>query len=117
MSKFSRKFLGLMVIGLGLLTFSHVSFAAENENSLTGFLRNLFHYPVKATQETAAMTANTLSNTGEKVVSRAGESAADVLHADIPAAGRAVANTAVGGAQTAGQAVSETAQIPVKAAE
>ena len=56
---------------VGILSFSMVStsFAASDaENSVTGFLKRLFHYPVNATQETAGMTANTLQNAGEKVI-------------------------------------------------
>ena len=94
------------------------SFAAsDSENSLTGFFRKLFHYPVKATQETAGMTANTLQNTGEKVVAKTGENTAAVVTGDLAKTGQLVADPVVGSAQTVGQTASETVQIPVKAAE
>ena len=95
-----------------------ISFAAsDSENSVTGFFRRLFHYPVKATQETAGMTANTLQNTGEKVVSKTGENTAAVLTGDLSKTPNIVGDAAVGSAQTVGQTASETVQVPVKAAE
>ena len=104
---------------VGILSFSiaSTSFAASDaENSVTGFLKRLFHYPVNATQETAGMTANTLQNAGEKVVSKTGENAKAVVTGDLAKTGQLVADPVVGTLQTAGQTASETAQIPVKAA-
>ena len=117
MNNFSKKFLTIATLGLLALSICGVSYAAEGENSVTGFFRRLFHYPVKATQETAGMTANTLQNTGEKVVSKAGENTASVLQGDVAKTGNLVGDTVTGTAETTGQTVSETAQIPVKAAE
>ena len=117
MSNFSKKFFVLALIGITTFSLCSVSYAAENENSLTGFFRNLFHYPVKATQETAGMTANTLQNTGEKVVSKAGENTAGVLQGDLSKTGNLVTDSVQGSAETVGQTASETVQIPVKAAE
>jgi hypothetical protein len=117
MSNFSKKFLVLTVMAITSFSFCGVSSAAENENSLTGFFRNLFHYPVKATQKTGEMTANTLNNTGEKVVSKAGENTAGILHGDLAKTGNLAADTVTGTAETTGQTASETVQIPVKAAE
>ena len=117
MSHFSKRFLVMTVIGISLFSVCGVSFAADKEHSLTGFLRNLFHYPVKATQETASMTANTLNNAGEKVVSKAGENTAGMLKGDLSKTGSLAADAVKGTAETAGQTVAETAQIPVKAAE
>ncbi len=119
MSTFSKKFLGFALFSLIMFSACSVSYAAasEGENSLTGFFRRLFHYPVKATQETAGMTANTLNNTGEKVISKAGENTASVLQGDLAKTGNLAGDMVTGTAQTTGQTVSETAQIPVKAAE
>ena len=115
MSNFSKKVLVLVIVAL---TVSSASFAAESkENSLTGFFRSLFHYPVRATQETASMTANTLNNAGEKVVSKAGENTAAILQGDLAKTGNLAGDAVTGTANTAGQTVSETAQIPVKSAE
>ena len=75
-----------LLLFVGVLSFSmvSVSFAAsDTENSLTGFFKRLFHYPVKATQETAGMTANALQNTGEKVVAKTGENTKAVVTGDI----------------------------------
>ena len=117
MSNFSKKFLVMALIGLTTFSVCGVSFAADKENSLTGFFRNLFHYPAKATQETAGMTANALQNTGEKVVSKAGENTAGILQGDLSKTGNLAGDAVKGTAETAGQTVSETVQIPVKAAE
>ena len=117
MSNFSKSFLVTAIIGVSLFSVCGVSSAADNQNTLTGFLRNLFHYPVKATQETAGMTANTLSNTGEKVVSKAGENTAGMLKGDLSKTGSLATDAVKGTAETVGQTASETVQIPVKAAE
>jgi hypothetical protein len=63
------------------------------------------------------MTANTLQNTGEKVVSKTGENTQKVVTGDVAKTGDLVVQPVVGAAQTTGQAVAETAQVPVKAAE
>jgi len=114
-----RKFSAFLLFGIFSLSMVSVSFAAasDSENSVTGFFRRLFHYPVKATQETAGMTANTLENTGEKVVSKTGENTAAVLKGDVAKTPNIVGDAAVGTAQTVGQTTAETVQIPVKAAE
>ena len=117
MSKFSKKFLVMAVIGLAAVSACGVSYAADNDNSLTGFFRNLFHYPVKAVEKTGEMTANTLNNTGEKVVSKAGENTASVLQGDLAKTGNLAGDAVKGTAETTGQTASETVQIPVKAAE
>lgn len=117
MSNFSKKFLVMTMVGFTTLSVCGISFAADNENSLTGFFRNLFHYPVKATEKTGEMTANTLNNTGEKVVSKAGENTAGILQGDLSKTGNLAADAVTGTAETTGQTASETVQIPVKAAE
>lgn len=112
MSHFSKKVLGFSLVGLFSLTLVSTAFAAsDSENSLTGFFRRLFNYPVKATKETAGMTANTLNNTGDKVLSKTGE---NIAKGDV---GGVVAQPVVGSAETAGQTTAETVQVPVKAAE
>lgn len=91
--------------------------ASESEKSITGFFKRLFNYPVKATQETGKMTGNALSNTGEKVISKTGENTQAIVSGDLSKTGNLVVDPVVGAAQNTGQAVSETVQIPVKAAE
>ncbi len=90
---------------------------SQTENSFTGFFKRLFNYPGKAVKETAGMTANTLNNTGEKVVAKTGENTAAVLTGDLAKTGNLVVDPVIGTAETVGQTASETAQIPVKAAE
>ncbi len=89
----------------------------DSEKSLTGFFKRLFNYPAKATKETAGMTANTLTNTGEKVVSKAGENTEAILKGDVAKTGNLAGDAVVGTLETTGQTTSETVQIPVKAAE
>ncbi len=117
MSNFSKKVFVWAFVGAISLTACGVSYAAEGENSLTGFFRKLFNYPVKATEKTGEMTANTLQNTGEKVVAATGENTAEILQGDLSKTGELVADPVVGAAETTGQTVSETAQIPVQAAQ
>lgn len=112
MSHFLKKFFGFVMIGLFSCFIASTAFAASNsENSVTGFFRRLFNYPVKATQKTGEMTANTLNNTGDKVLSKTGE---NIAKGDV---GGVVAQPVVGTLQTTGQTASETVQVPVKAAE
>ena len=117
MSNFSKKFFALTLVSLVSFSVCQASYAAEGENSLTGFFRRLFNYPVKATQRTGEMTANTLQNTGEKVVSKAGENTAGVLQGDLAKTGNLAGDSVTGTLETAGQTTSETVQMPVKAAE
>jgi hypothetical protein len=63
------------------------------------------------------MTANTLQNTGEKVISKTGENTAAVLKGDVAKTGNLVSDNVVGASTTVGQTAAETAQMPVKAAE
>ncbi|MCG3175986.1 MAG: hypothetical protein MOGMAGMI_00924 [Candidatus Omnitrophica bacterium] len=91
--------------------------AGETEKSVTGFFRRLFNYPVKATQETAGTTQRTLENTGEKVLSTAGENTAAIAGGEVQKTGELAAEIVTGTLETTGQTVAETAQIPVKAAE
>ena len=117
MSK-SVKHLALFLFAIFSLSLSSAAFAENNsENSLTGFFRRVFNYPVKAVQKTGEMTGNTLNNTGEKVVAKAGENTAAVFQGHVEQAPAIVGDSAVGAAQTTGQTASETVQIPVKAAE
>ena len=117
MSNFLKKFFVLALVGAVSLSFCGTSFAAtDSENSLTGFFRRLFNYPVKATQKTGEMTGNALQNTGENL-SKAGESTADTLTGKPDEAAHKAGESIAGGFEATGQAVSETVQIPVKAAE
>ena len=119
MSNSSKKVFTFAVAGFLTVFMAGSAFAeaGEGEKSLTGFFRRLFNYPVKATKETAGMTANTLRNTGEKVISKTGENTAAVLTGDLAKTPNIVGDAAVGSLQATGQTVSETVQVPVKAAE
>ena len=63
------------------------------------------------------MTATTLQNTGEKVVSKTGQNTEAVLKGDVAKTGNLVTDNVKGVAETSGQTVAETAKVPVKAAE
>ena len=117
MSNFSKRSLVMALVAMTALSVCGVSYASDSENSVTGFFRRLFNYPVKATQETAGMTANTLNNTGEKVVSKVGENTAGILQGDLAKTGNLAADAVTGTAETTGQTASETVQVPVKAAD
>ena len=114
MRKFHVFFMAVL-FSVGLT--SSVFAAEKSENSVTGFFRRLFNYPVKATQETAETVGATASNVGEKVVAATGENTVAVVSGDLSKTGELIADPVVGTAETAGQTVSETVQIPVKAAE
>ena len=109
-----KKFSVVALVALFSVILVSPSFAEntnETGNSVTGFFKRLFNYPVKATKDTAGMTANTLNNTGEKVLSNTGENLSQGK------VGEALVQPVVGSAETVGQTASETVQIPVKAAE
>ena len=113
-----KKYSVLALVALFSISMVSVSFAeaSNTENTLTGFFKRLFNYPVKATQETANMTANTLQNTGEKVIAKTGENTAAVVTGDVAKTANIVTDSVQGVAETTGQTVAETAQIPVAAA-
>ena len=119
MSRFLRAVLVLSMVGLFSVSVTSSVFAESSESgkSLTGFLKRLFNYPVKATKETAGMTANTVQNTGEKILQPAGENTAAVLTGHVEKTGDLIAEPVKGTLETAGQTVAETAEVPVKAAE
>ena len=119
MSKSVRMYFALMLLGFFSLTLTSNAFAetSQSENSLTGFLRRVFNYPVKAVQKTGEMTGNTLQNTGEKVLAKTGENTSQVLQGHLDQTPAIVGDAAAGTLNTAGQTASETVQIPVKAAE
>jgi hypothetical protein len=114
----SKKLALIVLAGFIALSSSTPAFA-ENEtgNKVTGFFKRLFNYPGKAVTKTGEMTANTLNNTGEKVVSATGENVHAVATGDFSKTGDLIVDPVVGTAETTGQAVSETVQMPVKAAE
>ena len=117
MSNVSKNFFVLALAGALSLSFCDASFAASDaENSLTGFFRRLFNYPVKATQKTGEMTEKALNNTGENL-SKAGESTAATLTGDPGTGANKAGASIAGGFEATGQALSETVQIPVQAAE
>jgi len=114
----SKKVFVFALVALMGLSLATAAFAESQEGkSVTGFFKRLFNYPGKAAQETAGMTANTLNNTGEKVVAKTGENTAKILQGDVAKTANLVGDTVVGTAETVGQTASETVQIPVKAAE
>lgn len=115
MLKFSGKvFVAALIAAVSL---SGISYAASDaENSVTGFFRRLFNYPVKATQKTGEMTEHALQNTGENL-SKAGESTAATLTGDPGTGMNKAGESVAGGFEATGQALSETVQIPVQAAQ
>ena len=114
-----KKISVVALMALFSISMVSVSFAegSNTENSLTGFFKRLFNYPVKATQETGSMTSNVLTNTGEKVISKTGENTEAIIKGDIAKTGNLVTDNVTGVAETTGQAVSETVQIPVNSAD
>ena len=115
-----KKFFAFVLAAfVSLSVVSPAVFAAEakSENGVTSFFRRLFNYPVKATQETADTVGTTASNVGEKVIAATGENTAAVVTGDLSKTGELVTDPIVGTAETTGQTVAETVQIPVKAAE
>lgn len=114
----SKKLVMIVLAGFIALSSSTPAFA-ENEsgNKITGFFKRIFNYPGKAVNKTGEMTANTLHNTGEKVVSATGENVHSIATGDLSKTGDLVVDPVIGTAETTGQAVSETVQMPVKAAE
>jgi hypothetical protein len=103
-----KKFFAFAFLILFSVAFSSPVSAAEAKagNSVTSFFRRLFNYPVKATQETAQDAGTTLSNVGEKVVSKTGENTAAIVSGDLEKTGNLVADPVVGTAETVGQTVS-----------
>lgn len=114
-----RNFVSLVLAAAVTMTAANVCFAeaSSSERSVTGFFRRLFNYPVKAVQKTGEMTGNTLTNTGEKVISKTGENTAAIVKGDLAKTGDLVGDNVSGSLNTAGQTASETVQVPVKAAE
>ncbi len=108
----SKKFWAIALLAFALTGTAYAEAeAGKTENSVTGFFRRLFNYPVKAVQETGEMTGNTLNNTGDKVLSQTGE------HLSKGEVGEGLVQPIQGTLETTGQTVSETVQVPVKAAE
>lgn len=116
MRHFSKKISIVALLAVMAVSFSSAAFAGDGENSVTGFFRRLFKFPVKTAEKTGEVTANTLQNTGE-AVSNVGENTAQVVTGDLGnapnLAGQAVADTA----NTVGQTAAETVQIPGNAVE
>lgn len=116
-----KKFLVVALIGLFSLSLTMAAFAEDCATgagkSVTGFLKKTFKAPENAVKSTAGMTANTLNNTGEKVVAKTGENTAAVLQGDVAKTGDLVKDNVTGAATTAGQTVAETAQVPAKTAD
>ena len=100
----------ILVAGLSLTTASFAEEQGSAGKSVSGFFKRLFKWPVKTVQNTGEMTANTLNNTGDKVLSQTGEK---LSQGQLP---EAIGQTVTGTAETTGQTVSETVQAPVKAA-
>ncbi len=117
MSKHRKQFAAAALVVLALGISTPVRAEEQKGNAVTDFFRRLFNYPGKAVKGTADTTAHTLHNTGNKVVSQTGENTAAVLQGDLSRTGNLVVDPVVGAAETTGQTVSETAQIPVQAAQ
>lgn len=116
MSKVSKKFFVLALAGALIVSASDAAFAAEGENSLTGFFRRLFNYPAKTAEKTGEMTANTLNNTGEKVIAKTAENTSEILQGQVQETGNLAGDLVTGTAETVGQTASETVQVPAEAA-
>ena len=95
--------LGLL-LSLAFVSASHAE-EMEKGNSFSGFLKKLFHVPVKATQNTAEVAGTAVQNTGEKVLSDTGENLAE---GNVP---QALVQPVVGAAETAGEAAVGTLQV------
>lgn len=117
MSKVSKRFFVLALAATLSFSMTQVAFAGEGENSLTGFFRRLFNYPAKTVEKTGEMTANTLHNTGEKVIAQTGENTSEILQGQVQETGNLAGDLVTGTAETVGQTTSETVQLPVQAAE
>lgn len=104
----------VVLVGLSAPAYAD---AGEAENSVTGFFRRLFNYPVRASEEAAGTTARAVENSGEKILSTAGENTAAIAGGEIERTGELAAEVVTGTLETTGQAVAEVAQIPAKAAE
>ena len=112
-----RAFAVALLISIFALQGTCFAEASTSERSVTGFFRRLFGYPAKAAQETAGITTRTADNLGNKVVSQTGSNTAAIAGGDLSKAGSLVVDPVVGTLETTGQTVSETVQMPVKAAE
>ena len=119
MSKFLKVIFVFSVIGLISFAPAQSAFAeeAKAENGVTAFFKRLFNYPVKATQETADVVGTAASNTGEKVIAPTAENVGAIVTGDVAKTGDLIAEPIVGVAETTGQAVAETVQIPANVAQ
>ena len=106
MSNFKKGSVLILAVLFSLLSVC-TSYAEETNkgNSFSGFLKKLFHVPVKATQNTAEVAGTAVENTGEKVLSETGESLSE---GNVP---QAIVQPVVGAAETLGEAVVGTVQV------
>ena len=106
MSNFKKGSVLTLAVLFSLLSVC-TSYAEETNkgNSFSGFLKKLFHVPVKATQNTAEVAGTMVENTGEKVLSETGE---NLSEGNVP---QAVVQPVVGAAETLGEAVVGTVQV------
>jgi hypothetical protein len=100
-----KKLSVLAIVAIFAFSISSSAFAGQTGDSVKGFFKKLFHVPVKTTQNTADTVGATLSNTGEKVLSKTGE---DLASGEIP---QALVQPVVGAAETTGQTAVDTVQI------
>lgn len=109
----SSRFGSVLVVALALLLCAAVpASAAEEKKTFTGFLKKLFHIPAKTAEQSVVVTGNVVENTGEKILSETGE---NLAAGNVPQA--AVQAAVIGPAETVGEAVAGTVQIPQTVSE
>ena len=107
-----KKYFALMLVMVFSLSMVSASRAEGNgERSVRGFFQRVFNWGPKTIKNTGEMTANTLNNTGDKVLSQTGE---NIAKGDL---GGVIAQPVKGTLETTGQTAAETVQAPIKAAE
>ena len=105
------------LIAMFLLT--SVSFAAEKETAgptAKNFWQKLFNYPANVTKESARTVADT-GTKGVDVVVKEVKTVGQVTSGEVEKTGELVTEPIKGTADTAVTAVTETANIPAKAAK
>ena len=105
---------------VGVIAFtaaaSGVAEAAEEGGGFGAFLRKLFKYPVKTSENVANTAGHAVANTGG-VAEAAARNTGAVATGHLEKTGDVVAEPTGKTANMAGQLVSETVGAPVKAAE
>jgi len=90
--------------------------AHAEDNGFVSFFKKVFNYPVKTTENAAHATGNVVSNTGG-VAASAVDNTGATLSGKIDRAPHIIADPVAKAVNMTGQAASEVAGAPVKAAE